>query len=170
MKYNKLILSIAIIALVLSIVSLFFTRKNQAAVYVDLNEVYSKYDYTIEMNQILEKGKIARKQNLDSLAYIIESSRGSEKLSNETIRELEGQYVSKQSYFESTSKEEATRYYNLIWDQINERTKDFAKDENIDLILGANGSGSLMFGNENVDKTQDLIEYLNNIYNGKGAE
>lgn len=51
--------------------------------------------------------------------------------------------------------------------RLDEYIKLYAQKKSIDMIVGANGNGSLLYGKEERDITHDLIEFVNKKYEGE---
>lgn len=42
--------------------------------------------------------------------------------------------------------------------------EQYGKERNIRLLVGANGAGTVLYGDKGIDMTDDLIKYLNSKY------
>lgn len=62
---------------------------------------------------------------------------------------------------ETQSKEAANQ---RIWARINSEMKVYGDQNKYQMILGANGSGSLLYAKEGIDRTKDFIEFINVRY------
>ena len=51
--------------------------------------------------------------------------------------------------------------------QLNEYIEDFGEENKLDYIFGANGTGTIMYGNESKDVTKEVVTYVNKKYVGK---
>jgi len=65
------------------------------------------------------------------------------------------------------SKEEEDKMLEGVLNQVNSFVEEYGKDNNYDLILGTTLAGSILYGEEAIDITQELIVEINNNYNGK---
>jgi outer membrane protein len=54
-----------------------------------------------------------------------------------------------------------------LWKQINEYVQQFGKENHYKVILGANGTGSLMYSDKALDITPELTSYINSRYAGE---
>ena len=58
-------------------------------------------------------------------------------------------------------------YTSQIWTQINTYVKEYGQQNDYSYILGANGSGSIMYGLESQNITDVVIEFVNKKYEGE---
>lgn len=54
-----------------------------------------------------------------------------------------------------------------IWNRLNPLIDSFAIHKGYDLIIGANGMGTVLYMSGHVDVTDELLEYVNNQYENK---
>lgn len=65
------------------------------------------------------------------------------------------------------SKEEEEKMLEGVLNQVNSFVEEYGQKNDYDLILGTTISGSILYGEETIDITEELILELNNNYNGK---
>jgi outer membrane protein len=65
------------------------------------------------------------------------------------------------------SKEEEDQMLEGVLNQVNSFVEEYGKEHNYSLILGTTLSGSILYGEEGIDITQELITEINNNYHGK---
>ncbi|MCC6370245.1 MAG: OmpH family outer membrane protein [Bacteroidia bacterium] len=166
--------AVIILSLILSVVSMVvcFTNKGEQTLFVDTGRIFEEFKMTKELNADFEKEFKARKNELDSLyrkITILNSNQSSTK-PNVTemtmIKGLQQEYLYKQDIFERGSQEEKAKMEGKIWNQINTYINEYGESEKLNLILGANGTGNIMYGNKAQDITNKIIEYVNRKYNG----
>ena len=51
-----------------------------------------------------------------------------------------------------------------VWDRLNPAIEAYGKENNMTLVIGANGAGTVLYGNAANDITNDLINYVNARY------
>lgn len=149
----------------------FYSRK---IVFVKLNELYEGFILKKEYESKAENTVNAKSNILDSLKLQLEISyrnlKGNSKASQEKLQEFEKlrqEYTEKQKRFEESNVQMLKSYEDQIWTQINKFIVDFGREKNYRIILGANGSGSIMYSEDAVDVTQDAMKYINTRYSGK---
>lgn len=131
-------------------------------VYVDNNKLFEGFTMTKEMKRVGEKEFNARKIGLD-LLYT--------KLQSQTI--LEGdkktimqQFIRGKEELEQFNQSFATEESSKIWSRIHGYTADFSQENKYQLIIGSQNKQAVLFADENVDVTNELLTYLNKKYEG----
>jgi outer membrane protein len=94
----------------------------------------------------------------------------SEKEKNpETVKLFEGkreEFMQKKTAFEEENAALSQQYDQEILTQLNQYVKDYGTKNNFSLLFGNDGNGSLMYGTDDLNRTKDVLEYVNNKYNG----
>ncbi|MCE3226673.1 MAG: outer rane chaperone Skp (OmpH) [Bacteroidetes bacterium] len=168
------IVSIVAVTLSLAVNQVCFTKK---IAYVKLNDVYTKFDLTKNYEQKAEKASSIKNNILDSLKLqletnyrILQNQKESGKMNEADMvnfNQLRQQYTEKKESFERTNEQMLKSYDEQIWTQINTYIIEFGKEKNYDLLLGANGSGSIMYSDDAIDVTAQAIEFINAKHKGK---
>ncbi len=160
------------IALLLGIMGLYYGLKQPKVAYVDLNKVYNEFTMKKELEGKLTSVQNKRKAILDSLEMQInlftqslDGVKPSEEQMNQ-YQSLRQQYAYKQQQFEEDNSRALQSYDQQIWKQLNQYTKEFGSQMNLDFLHGADGTGALMHANESYDVTDELITYINMKYVG----
>lgn len=161
---------------VLSIVALVlvFVRKEKELVYVDTGKLFAEFDLSKELNKGLDETLKARKNIVDSLYQKVrmltievkaEVGKNSEKV--RYLAGLEEEYYFKKQQFEQDNKSATENYLSKVWNQLNQYITDYGKLKNYSLILGANGQGNIMYGEEGKNVTEEILKYVNDRYADK---
>lgn len=170
---NKNIITLSLLALILSSIAIAMPfLKTKDIVYVDTNLLYEKFEGKIELEK--EFSLYVNKQTtiLDSLElnikglydeYQIKPSKELEK----SIILKEKNYDRLHQEFSKVSQEQREKYMKELWTQINQYVKEYGDKNKYTVILGANGTGSLMYSKKEIDITEELIEYINIKYAGE---
>lgn len=170
---NKNIVILPLLALILSSIAIAMPfLKTKGIVYVDTNLLYEKFEGKIELEK--EFSLYVNKQTtiLDSLElnikglydeYQIKPSKELEK----SIILKEKNYDRLHQEFSKVSQEQREKYMKELWTQINQYVKEYGDKNKYTVILGANGTGSLMYSKKEIDITEELIEYINIKYAGE---
>ncbi len=149
-----------------------FTKKT---VYVDLNEVYNKFNYSLSMQKKAEKTLATRKNLLDSLKYRIELEyrqlQQQELLKDRQLAlqkfELNRKhYLQQAETFEKNNSEMVEQYDKQIWAQINKYMVQYGEENGVGIIVGGSGTGSVMYADKGLDVTNEVIAYINLKHNG----
>ena len=137
--------------------------------YVSTTQLYDRFDYKLEMEKELGGVERRRKQVLDSLALDVQ------KLSTEADRSAEQrkqfeqtrrQYGMLQEQFSDEHETMVRSYQEKILKQMNQYVKEYGDAHHYDYIMGADGSGALMYANNAHDLTEPVSKYINERYKG----
>lgn len=138
-----------------------------------MGELFTEFDFTKELESKLEQTQSARQFILDSLKLDLEliiSALQVQKQNDTLIYQYnvkKGYYLEKQKQFEEDNRALKNEYDNQIWDKLNLFVEEYSKTNNMEYVFGANGSGSLMYGAESKDLTEELILYCNKKFSGE---
>jgi outer membrane protein len=170
---------IAILALIVSIVSSFYLNSNKQQVYVDVNKLMDGYKRTKIVRAEFEVKAKTLSANVDSLMtdwqkeiklYEKERSSLSKKeldLKQHLLSNKQQQINNYQQAIQKQIQEEDQKSTQTVINDINDYVKEYGKKNNHDIILGASGSGSIMYASETSDLTQVVLEGLNAEFDGK---
>lgn len=142
--------------------------------YIDTQEVYGSFTLKKELEARLVNGEKDKKNMLDSMMIylqVLSKSLDAEKKPDEAKAEkfelLKQQYVQKKQAFEEENNSLAQQYTNQVWQQLNQYIKDYGDKHDYKFILGTKGDGNVMYAQENDNITANVIQYVNERYNGK---
>lgn len=143
--------------------------------YVDLTKAYGEFELKKELEKKLEGTVTSRNIILDSLKFklqqislVLKSNPKADGIESkiEEFNLLKQEYQTKQGSFEESNSVLVQQYEKDIWNQLNKYAESFSEEEGYDIILGANGSGNVMFGKKKFEVTDDFITFANTKYNG----
>lgn len=117
---------------------------------------------TQEMKLAGEKEFNQRKYTLDSLYLKVQR----EDISEQHKESLMQSFISKREEFDQFNKAFAQEESSKIWLRINNYTKEFSKENNYKLIIGSSNQGNVLFADESIDITTELLYYINKKYDG----
>ena len=141
--------------------------------WVDFNKVYNEFQYKKELEAKFTKTQEARKKVIDSLeldlkmlySQLQNDSKNKEKLSEFDVKRQD--FMDKKGRLEEDGQHNQQNYQEQILNQLNQYVKDYGKEKGYSMILGADGSGTLMYAQEGIDITEVVIKYINNKYKGQ---
>jgi outer membrane protein len=141
---------------------------------VSTMDLFTGFDYTKKLDEKFSEIKAIRQSKLDSIELELgnfqrewpDLSKMPPPKQNE-YNFLLKLYRKNQTEFQEDNQQLEKKYQEQIWSQLNEYCRQFGEKEKYDLILGANGQGSVMYAKESVDITKDLITYCNEKHKGK---
>lgn len=144
--------------------------------YVELSGIYNDFEMKKEREIQLTKVQQARQAILDSLelqlsvmSRSLQGAYDERKVENEQVQAYQGlqqEYLRKKNAFEQENRATVARYEEEIWKQINQYIKDYGKQNDYSYILGADGSGAVMYANEGDNITDEIKRYINERYRG----
>ncbi len=171
---NKLTLPAAVIALVLGAAALTISLKSQTEqVYVDVNELIDGYARTEIVRAEFEDKATTLRSNVDSLImdwqkelkdYEKQRSTYSKKereLKQELLATRQQQVNNYQQAVQKQLKEEDQKVTQTVINDINDFIKEYGKQNGYQIILGATGSGTIMYADEGTDLTEKVLTKLN---------
>lgn len=176
---KKLGLPIAVLALLLSIASFFYTTSKNELVYVDVNKLLEGYKRTDVEREAFNKKTGVLKANVDSLitgwqtelkSYEKERSSMTKKeiaLKQELLANKQQQLNNYQQAIQKQIQEEDQKMTQTVINDINDFVKDYGKNHGYPIIFGAGGNGNIMYAEEASDLTGEVLEGLNAQYEGK---
>ena len=75
------------------------------------------------------------------------------------------EFIMRKQKFEQDQEQLTADYNNQIVSQINQYVKEFGKENAYDVIIGSNGDGTVMYGKEEMDITDEVLNFINQKYN-----
>jgi len=176
-KIMKKAVSYIVVAIVSVIISLaityFFIHKEKRTGYVQLGKVYNEFELSKKLNAQFKTTATSRKNYLDSLEFQVKniytqaSKNRDDKQLQETFEQAQQHYAYQKKQIETVVDKLESQYSEQIWTQLNEYVKQYGKEKGYAYIFGAEGSGTIMYSTETEDLTEEMIQYINEKYQGK---
>jgi outer membrane protein len=168
---------ISVLALGVALASLALPIFNKPKTgFVQLGLLYEGFSMKKDYEQRFEKVAANRKSILDSMEFNLRNlSSRIEQMSESnperkaSIQEFEIKkqaFLMKQKAFTEDNQRASQQYQDEIWKQVNQYVNDYGKENEFAYIFGAEGSGSIMYGNSRHDITEQLKVYINEKYRG----
>ncbi|CAM1340649.1 OmpH family outer membrane protein [Tenacibaculum amylolyticum] len=176
---KKIALGTAIVALIASIVTFFYTQESSKLVYVDVNKLLEGYKRTKEVRAQFEKKAKVLKANVDSLVtdwqkelklYEKERANYSKKelkLKQELLANKQQQINNYQQAVQNQIQEEDKKATQTVINDINDYVTEYGKQKGYKMIFGASGGGNIMYADKSADLTEKVLEGLNSEFDGK---
>lgn len=124
---------------------------------VDLVKLFNEF----ELKQQLEKADsitlLKTVHSIDSIKEVVSQRTLSERELNTIYQDLDEEYY--KVYNESNN-----RINKVVWEKLNLLIKQFGEAKKVDVLVGANGLGSVVYYNNAYDITPELIKYVNENY------
>lgn len=176
---SKILPVVSVIALLLSLMAIYFSKSSSELVYVDVNKLMEGYKRTKVEKEAFEKKATTMKGNIDSLvtgwqkelqAYEKERSSLSPKelqLKQELLSNKQQQINGYQEAIQKQIQEEDKKTTQTVINDINDYVKEYGKSKGYKIIFGASGGGSIMYAAESSDLTEKVLKGLNAEYDNK---
>ncbi len=157
---------IIVIALLISVLTtflilIFFSQKS-TVVYVDSLKLFEGFQMTKEMKTLGEKEFNTRKIALETMYSSIQSPSVSALQKKELMRQL----IQEKQDLEKFNQTFASEQTEKIWERIRSYTSEFSKDKNYQIIIVSDNKQVVLYADEEIDVTSDLLIYLNKRYDG----
>lgn len=165
----KKIIVVSIISLFISTSTfLYFFLNKEKIAYVEINDLYSKFELTKSMDQEFKKVVSSRERVLDSMKLELQMMVKT-KMNLEQEKNFVNQrklFLEKTEQFKQDNQALSQEYLSKIWNRLNRLIKKYGKENGYTYIYGANGEGNLLYANDKKNITNDLIEFINTSYLG----
>lgn len=173
---NKPIYILVTVAVLLSGVALYKSMNQKKIAFIRSSELIYSYEGMKESQQLFQSKKTKYQANVDTLR--LELERAFNRYTKEVVtlkdkdknerRELlkvqeQNYHRYAQSIKENEQKEE-TQMTEGVLNQVNSFIEQYSKEHRYDIVLGTTNSGSLLYANDVMDITKEVLEALNANY------
>ncbi|MBP6303035.1 MAG: OmpH family outer membrane protein [Bacteroidia bacterium] len=147
-------------------------NKQEHVAYVNTPKLFKEFLLTKKLEMQLTEITSRRKSSLDSmiisLGVLNEQVKKAKENVELTSRLQSGKayYMQQNEFFSQDNERIKAEYDKQIWNQLNQYIKDYGIKHHFDMIIGADGSGSLMYADSRLDITDQVVEYSNNRFTG----
>lgn len=142
-------------------------------VFIDNIKIFSDFNMTNDLtkqNEDKYKGQIKEFDSLVSTIKTMETNLQKLKsISNKkklAYAKLQKIIVEKDKELKQIQSYVQNDISKKTWKRLNEYITEYGKKYNLDIIMGAQGNGSIMYGKDNVDITDVFLKYANKKYEG----
>jgi outer membrane protein len=175
MKTIKIILLAAGTSAIVSAAGLFLAGhlKRTKIAYVRSGMILSEYSGMAEANKKFESEIGQVRANLDTLKNRYERLLAGGKASGSTEDKLSTARNELEKYAEQSDRQMQARRDELtggILQEVNSFIQEYGKKHNYRLILGTTNDGSILYGDEADDLTEEIIKELNERRNGRNKK
>lgn len=133
-------------------------EENKSVVFMDNFKVFDQFEMKKDYDKLIETSLMIEQNEIDSLSVKLEKPDAQDKADlTETLR-------LKQEAFQIKFSELSKKYTAEVYARLNTYIKDYGKQKKYSIVLGANGQGGVMYVDDKVDITNDLIKYINKEY------
>lgn len=153
--------SLLIFSLIFYVIFTHFTSKTKV-VYVDNVELFDGFLMTKELKRTGEKEFNTRKTALDNLYAQIQSK----SISDSKKESLMKEFIKAKEELEQFNQVFASNESQKIWSRIHSYTEDFSKENGYQLIIGSDSKTNVLYADEKITITKELLTYINRRYEG----
>ncbi len=134
---------------------------SQESFFIDNTVVLAHYVKAKGYDKVLESKQAQMKADIDSASTYLASIQGS-KVAIDTVRAAKEMARVKQlqQQYQNHLQAEDQRISAQVREELNQLIEQFAKKSKMKFLLGATGDGNILYAQEEMDKTQDLIQYI----------
>ena len=155
-------IAIYIGALVAILTSCGGSPQTSTSVYMETAKVFDQFEMKKNYDERMESDLSREVNLLDSLKQEVNVSIASGDSLN-AFKLRKQYYVIERAYNEKYQKL-STQYTNEVNVRLNEYVKLFAEENDYDFVMGSSGQGNIMYAKDDLNITEDLIEFINKKY------
>jgi len=175
MKKVQWIINIVVIAGLLALGG-YHLLKKEKTVYVDIGRLMQEYQGMKDARREFEKKSAQWQANVDTLVSewqqelkSYEKERNSltskeRELKEELLRNKQQQVSQYQEAIQMKAKEEEQKLTQTAVNRINEYLSEYGKEKGYMLILGATGTGNIVYADKSKDITDEILKGLQEGY------
>jgi len=171
----KVINTLLIIGFALYFINYTITQRKHKnkIVFIDNVKVFSDFNMAKDLTKQNENKYKSQIKEFDSLVKTIkEMETKLQKL--KTISNSKKMAYAKLQKIVVEKDNELKKIQNFVqndissktWKRLNEYIQNYGKKYNLDIIMGTQGNGNIMYGKDNVDITDVFLKYANKKYEG----
>lgn len=178
MKIRSLLVTVLLSILISTTALLIYHRfYSTKTAYIETKKVFNSFRMKAELEEKYKHMQKGRDKVLDSLAFdlkIMSKHLNDQKaakadISKDEIYRFEysrEEYLKLKNQYQEDNAALSQKYDSQILAQLTQYVIEFGKKNNYDIILGADGTGSLMYSKESLDISDEIIVFINNKYKG----
>ena len=160
---------LSILNLTLIIVILIFgidhykKSQKQTMAYVDNVRLFNGFNMVKDIKTIEEKKINDKARQLDSLSNLLQGIADNQ---NDVSKNLQLQIASGSKEIRQMQDTYTNTLSQQVWTRLNGYIEDYSIENNLQIVFGTNGNGNIMFADDALDITNDVLEYSNSKYEG----
>lgn len=164
-KFKLLVLlnAVVLISIIVFETVNYFNNSRLDIVYVDNIKLFNGFNMTKDLKGLEEKKINTYTKQLDSLYAVLQTLQNKD---DSLFQNLQQQIAYKSKAFQEMKDNYSLVLSNKVWDRLNDYITEYAQGNNLKLVLGTNGKGNIMYGEESIDITSQIIEFSNKKYEG----
>lgn len=161
-KKNAIYLLLILAVLVSLSVVFYVNTKLDKIVVVDVIKVFNQFNMKKQLEEKVDIELNKYTEHIDSMKSLLQ-------MAQERNDEKRIEIFSKEIYLTESEGQRAFEISNKnineqVWNRLNPLIDEFAKKGKYRIVIGANGMGTVLYNVDAVDRTQELINYINERY------
>jgi outer membrane protein len=169
-----------LIVLIIALVSLAFSTfvffQKPRIAYIRSHDLVNRFEGSLQARKEFEDKKSSMMANVDSLKLLLDRTKiqfnadaasmtpANRRTEIDRITLQENQFQQYRQAVEDKIAEEDSRRMSAVLTQINSFVQQYAEANRLDVVLGTTLSGSLLYGKNSMDITEQVLEDLNKNY------
>ena len=152
-------------------------KQTKPNVFIDLPYVFNEFALKKDLQKKYTNVMAGRKKNIDSLGFFLQNLEAELKSESKPDQEKVKLFLNKQKVymeqvkiFDEEDKSINSDYDAQIFKQLNQYVTDYGKENNINIIFGSMGNGSLMYADSTINITNKIVIYINKKYAGTSTK
>lgn len=134
----------------------FVQKEKKQIVYADAIKLFNEYKFKADLERSSQATLSKLKNELDSVEVIYKVNK-TDQAAQALLQEKQQQMAQGYSLINKEINEK-------VWERLNPLIHEFGKEKHIELLIGANGMGTVLYASEARDITTELIQYVNKHY------
>lgn len=162
---RQLIIGISILLLLIAsniIFSIYTNSKVNNIVVIDVLKVVNEFEMKKNLESKVEVKLNELNSRLDSFKASIEKM--DKDIESEKADEIIFRYRQMQEETQNAYEISNKNINEQVWKRLNPLIDQFGKEKKYRLIIGANGMGTVLYNEPVMDKSEELIQYINKKY------
>lgn len=164
-----------------AVATILVSCNEQKVAYVDTSKVIDEYKEMKDVEAEFTTKSDAVRNQLDSIGQAFQQEvqayqAGMNSMSADQRKQKEQELMQKQQMIQQRQqmqsnqlRQESSKIMDSLVDKVKTYVKDYGKDHNYTLILGSNEGTTVMYAEDGMDITEDILSELNKGYSSDNA-
>ncbi|MFK5957493.1 MAG: OmpH family outer membrane protein [Lutibacter sp.] len=165
--------------LIVAIAFIFASCNQTKVAYIDIEVLMKDYEATKALETSLKAKQEVMAKELDSIGApfqlkVQQYYQNQQKMSTQKRAQTEQALQQEQQFLQSKQQEaslllqkENQKMSEIITKRVDSFVENFAKSKGYNLVLGTSGQGTVLYGDESLNVTTEILEILNSDFSKK---
>jgi outer membrane protein len=160
----KYIIGFVVVVIYTIGIIMYIRQEKKSSVYILSHKILADFNGTKEFKKKMLKIEQKQKAVLDSFELELKIA---EKMKAKDFQYKKENFNKLYMQFAESNKEQMQEYEQKLWDQINQYVGEYGRMKGYDFIMGATGDGNIMFADSTLNKTDEVLAFINKKYAGE---